>query len=98
VLLIDEKSQTHALNRTVPMLRMRSGIPERQTHVYRRHGTTILFAALEAATGRVTDICYPRQRLQQFPRFSSSRQSLSPGAAAPNTGQLGHPQHPTVHA
>ena len=36
-----------------------SGIPERQTHDYARHGVTCLFAALEVATGTVTDACYP---------------------------------------
>jgi hypothetical protein len=41
---------------------MRPGLPERQTYDYHRHGTTTLFAALEVATGRVTDACYPRHR------------------------------------
>jgi transposase len=35
---------------------------ERRTHDYVRHGTTTLFAALEVATGRVTDACQPRHR------------------------------------
>ena len=34
-----------------------------------RHGTTTLFAALEVATGRVTDACYPRHRHEEFLRF-----------------------------
>jgi DDE superfamily endonuclease len=33
------------------------------------HGTTALFAALEVATGRVTDACYPRHRHDKFLRF-----------------------------
>ena len=37
---------------------MRSGLPERATHDYTRHGTTTLFAALEVATGRVTEAFY----------------------------------------
>lgn len=69
VLSIDEKSQIQALDRTAPMLPMRPGIPERQTHDYRRHGTTTLFAALEVATGKVTDACYPRHRHQEFLKF-----------------------------
>jgi transposase len=69
VLCIDEKSQCQALERTQPVLPMRSGIPERQTHDYARHGTTSLFAALEIATGQVTDACYPRHRHQEFLRF-----------------------------
>jgi transposase len=69
VLSVDEKSQVQALDRTAPMLPMRPGIPEKQTHDYLRHGTTTLFAALEVATGRVTDACYPRHRHQEFLRF-----------------------------
>jgi transposase len=69
VLCIDEKSQVQALDRTAPILPLRPGIPERQTHDYVRHGTTTLFAALEVATGRVTDACYPRHRHQEFLRF-----------------------------
>jgi transposase len=69
VLSVDEKSQVQALDRTAPMLPMRPGIPEKQTHDYLRHGTTTLFAALEVATGKVTDACYPRHRHQEFLRF-----------------------------
>ncbi len=53
VLCVDEKSQVQALDRTAPILPMRPGLPEKQTHDYVRHGTTTLFAALEVATGRV---------------------------------------------
>ena len=69
VLSVDEKSQVQALDRTAPMLPMRPGIPQRQTHDYVRHGTTTLFAALEVATGRVTDACMPRHRHQEFLKF-----------------------------
>jgi transposase len=69
VLSVDEKSQIQALDRTAPVLPMRTGIPERQTHDYVRHGTTTLFAALELATGKVTDACYPRHRHEEFLKF-----------------------------
>ena len=69
VLCVDEKSQVQALDRTAPILPLRPGIPERQTHDYVRHGTTTLFAALEVATGKVTDACYPRHRHQEFLAF-----------------------------
>ena len=48
----------------VPLLflPLRPGLPEKATHDYIRHGTTTLFAALEVATGQVTDACYPRHR------------------------------------
>lgn len=38
-------------------LPLRLGLPEKATHDYRRNGSTTLFAALEAASGRVTDAC-----------------------------------------
>jgi transposase len=69
VLCVDEKSQVQALDRTAPILPLRPGIPQKQTHDYVRHGTTTLFAALEVATGKVTDACYPRHRNVEFLRF-----------------------------
>jgi transposase len=69
VLCVDEKSQIQALDRTQPMLPLRPGLPERATHDYKRHGTTTLFAALEVATGRVTDACYERHRNDEFLAF-----------------------------
>ena len=41
----------------------------RATHDYVRHGTTTLFAALEVATGRVTDACYDRHTHDEFLAF-----------------------------
>jgi transposase len=69
VLSIDEKSQIQALDRTAPILPLRPGLPEKATHDYVRHGTTTLFAALEVATGKVTDACYPRHRHEEYLRF-----------------------------
>jgi hypothetical protein len=69
VLCVDEKPQVQALQRTAPALPVRPGQPERQTFDYVRHGTTTLFAALEVATGRVTDACTERHRHQEFLAF-----------------------------
>ncbi len=69
VLCVDEKSQIQALDRTAPILPLRPGLPERATHDYVRHGTTTLFAALEVATGRVTNACYDRHRHEEFLDF-----------------------------
>jgi transposase len=69
VLCVDEKSQVQALDRTAPVLPLRLGMPEKQTHDYVRHGTTTLFAALEVATGKVIDACYPRHRNEEFLKF-----------------------------
>jgi transposase len=79
VLCVDEKSQCQALERTQPILPMRSGIPERQAWDYARHGVTCLFAALEVATGQVTDACYPRHRHQEFLRFLKKVATTYPG-------------------
>jgi hypothetical protein len=66
---VDEKPQLQALERTAPTLPVRPGSAERQTFDYLRHGTTTLFAALEVATGRVTDACTQRHRHQEFGAF-----------------------------
>jgi transposase len=69
VLCIDEKSQIQALDRTAPILPIRPGLPEKATHDYKRNGTTTLFAALEVATGKVTDQCYDRHGKAEFLDF-----------------------------
>jgi transposase len=69
VLCVDEKSQTQALERSQPILPLRPGLPERQTHDYIRHGTLSLFAAYDAATGKVTGHCHERHRQQEFVKF-----------------------------
>jgi transposase len=69
VLCVDEKSQIQALDRTQPILPLRPGLAERRTHDYVRHGTTTLFAALEVATGKVTDRCFARHRHTEFLAF-----------------------------
>jgi len=69
VLCVDEKSQIQALERTQPLLPMRPGVPERRTHDYVRHGTTTLFAALDAATGRVIGKCFRKHRATEFVQF-----------------------------
>jgi len=69
VVCIDEKTQIQARNRTAPILPLRPGIPAKQTHDYKRNGTTSLFAALEAATGKVTDACYDRHTNVEFLHF-----------------------------
>jgi len=69
LLSVDEKSQIQELDRTQPILRLRPGLPERQTHDYQRHGTTTLFAALNVLEGTVIGECQPRHRHQEFLRF-----------------------------
>ena len=69
VFSLDEKSQIQALDRTQPILPLRPGLPERQTHDYERHGTTTLFAALNVFEGTVIGHCQPRHRHQEFRTF-----------------------------
>jgi len=69
VVCVDEKTQIQALDRTAPILPLRPGVPEKQTHDYKRNGTTTLFAALEVATGKVTDSCYERHTNTEFLAF-----------------------------
>jgi transposase len=68
VLSVDEKSQIQALDRTRPMFSLRPGLPAPQTHDYQSHGTTTLFAALNALEGTVIGKCQPRHRHQEFLR------------------------------
>jgi len=69
VLCVDEKSQIQALDRTAPILPLRPGLPERQTHDYKRYGTTTLFAAFNILNGKVIGSCLPRHRGKEFIRF-----------------------------
>ena len=68
VLCVDEKSQVQALERPM-VLPVVPGLAERRPHDYLRHGTTSLFAALEVATGRVTDQCHDRHTNKEFLEF-----------------------------
>lgn len=69
VLCVDEKSQIQALDRTAPTLALRPGLPERQTHDYKRHGTTTLFAAFNMLNGKVIGHCLTRHRGREFVKF-----------------------------
>ena len=69
VFCVDEKPQIQALDRTQPLLPMRPGQVERRTHDYDRHGTTTLFAALNAKTSDVITQFHQRHRSVQFREF-----------------------------
>jgi len=79
VVCIDEKTQIQALDRTAPILPIRPGVPEKQTHDYKRNGTTTLFAALEVATGLVTDRCYQQYTNVEFLTFLRQVARAYPG-------------------
>ena len=67
VLCVDQKSQIR--DRTAPMLPLRPGLPERQTHDSKRHGPTTLFAAFNLLNGKVIGTCQDRHRSREFTRF-----------------------------
>ena len=69
VLCADEKTQIQALDRTAPVLPLMPGTPPRRTHDYRRFGTTNLYAALDAATGKVITAMTARHRAEEFRKF-----------------------------
>ena len=79
VLCVDEKSQIQALDRTAPLLPMRPGQIERRTHDYARHGTTTLFAALDAKSGELIGQTQRRHRSVEFRNFLDTiEQSVPP--------------------
>jgi hypothetical protein len=69
VVCVDERSQIQALERAQPVRPLVPGRVERHTHDDLRHGTTTMFAALEVATGQVTDAGQPRHRHREFLGF-----------------------------
>ena len=100
MLSVDEKSQIQALDRTQPILPLRPGIPERQTHDYTRHGTTTLFAALNVLSGEVLGDCMPRHRHQEFLRFLRRIERSTPRRLAVHLilDNYGTHTHPAVEA
>ena len=78
VLCVDEKSQIQAVDRTQPVLPMRPGQAEQRTHDYTRHGTTTLFAALDAKIGEIIGEFQQRHRAREFRRFLDTIAAPSP--------------------
>src|SRR5215467_10503582 len=78
VLCVDEKSQIQALDRTQPVLPMRPGQVERRSHDYTRHGTTTLFAALNAKSGEIIGEFHQRHRAQEFRTFLATIDAAVP--------------------
>src|SRR5260370_39704814 len=78
LLCVDEKSQIQALDRTAPILPLRPGLPERQTHDYKRHGTTTLFAAFNILNGKLISSCLPRHRAKEVIKFLNQLEKQSP--------------------
>jgi transposase len=69
VLCMDEKTSVQALDRTQASLPMKKGQAGTMTSDHKRHGTTTLFAALNALDGKVIGSCMDRHRHEEFLRF-----------------------------
>jgi len=106
---VDETSQIQALDRTQPLLPMRPGQIERRTHDYVRHGTTSLFAALDAKAGTVIGALHRRHRAIEFRQFLDTVDAAVPATldihmildnASTHKAPLIHrwlARHPRVH-
>ncbi|HSK29894.1 MAG TPA: IS630 family transposase [Candidatus Limnocylindria bacterium] len=78
VLCCDEKSQIQALDRTQPGLPLKRGRAGTMTHDYKRNGTATLFAALNTVDGKVTGMCLPRHRHQEWLWFLKHLDAVMP--------------------
>ena len=73
ILCVDEKPSIQALERAQGYLKLPNGRAlTGQSHDYKRHGTTTLFAALEVATGKIIAAHSKRRRRVEFLGFMNS--------------------------
>ena len=80
VLCVDEKPSIQALERAQGYLKLPNGRAlTGQSHDYKRHGTTTLFAALEVATGTIIATHSKRRRRVEFLDFMNSVTAAYPG-------------------
>ena len=80
VLCVDEKPSIQALERAQGYLKLPNGRAlTGQSHDYKRHGTTTLFAALEVATGKIIAAHSKRRRRVEFLGFMNSVIAAFPG-------------------
>src|SRR5258708_4865102 len=88
VLCVDEKPSIQALERAQGYLKLPNGRAlTGQSHDYKRHGTTTLFAALEVATGKIIATHSKRRRRVEFLDFMDSVTSAL-SASAPSSHDL----------
>jgi transposase len=81
VLCVDEKPSIQALERAQGYLKLPNGRAlTGQSHDYKRHGTTTLFAALDIATGKVFATHTKRRRRVEFLAFMNSTVAAYPGS------------------
>lgn len=69
VICMDEKTGIQALDRTQPMLPLRSKNPKSWSNEYVRHGTRTMLAALDIATGKATTWVNKTRKSADFVTF-----------------------------
>jgi transposase len=80
VLAVDEKPSIQALERRQGYLKLANGRSlTGQSHDYKRHGTTTLFAAFNILTGKVKGQHYKRRRRIEFLDFMNRITAENPG-------------------
>ena len=80
VICVDEKPSIQALERAQGYLKLPNGRAlTGQSHDYKRHGTTTLFAAFEVASGKVTAAHAKRRRRVEFLDFMDEVLAVYPG-------------------
>jgi transposase len=82
VFCVDEKTAVQALERSQPLLPLQPQQPERRSHDYFRHGSLVLFAALNVATGEVLGQTRDRHRSVEFVQFLDAIDERVPGGLA----------------
>jgi transposase len=94
VLCVDEKPSIQALERAQGYLKLPNGRAlTGQSHDYKRHGTTTLFAALEVASGKVLGGAFQAAPACRVSRLhEQSRGRLSGPRASRHSGQSQHAQ------
>jgi transposase len=80
ILAVDEKPSIQALERRQGYLKLANGRAlTGQSHDYKRHGTTTLFAAFNVRTGKVRGQHYKRRRRIEFLDFMNRIAAENPG-------------------
>ncbi|MEM7792429.1 MAG: IS630 family transposase [Verrucomicrobiota bacterium] len=69
VLCMDEKTAIQALDRTQPVLNLRSSKPKAWSNEYVRHGTRTMLAAVEVGTGKATTWVNKTRKTADFITF-----------------------------
>src|SRR6266705_379216 len=98
VLCVDEKPSIQALERAQGYLKLPNGRAlTGQSHDYKRHGTTTLFAALEVATGKIIAAHSKRRRRVEFLDFMNSFTSSSTTSTPTRKTNIGSRPTPTCN-